>query len=161
MRLAHAGGSCGLSVLWRPAQGSLTLERRRFKAVPSQATAFRSKPRDWVACIRARSSLQARCLPAPIQVFASRVARKCSARCRSDETREPLQAAPRAPEFKSRLCTERRLTLPSRGPAPASRVGPLMSNVRRLKRHRRRLQRRRENSLKLQPLDSSAHAHHE
>jgi hypothetical protein len=85
-----------------------------------------------MACIRGRSSLQARCLVTPFKAISPRLVRMRGARCRSDEGRGLPLVCPSASESRLRLCTERRLTLPSRGPAPASRVGPLMSNVRRL-----------------------------
>jgi hypothetical protein len=107
MRLARAAGSCA------PAQGSLPLTPIRVQAVPSQPTALRSRPEDRMVCSRGRSSLQARRLVAPFKVISPRLVRMRTARCRSDERRGLLQASPRASEFRPRLCTERRLTLPS------------------------------------------------
>ena len=71
MRLAHAEGSCGLSVLWRPAHGSLTLEPIKVTTLFTQAIALGSRQRDRMACVWGGSSLQARCLLAPFRAIAS------------------------------------------------------------------------------------------
>lgn len=135
MRLARAAGSLGLSVLWRPAHGSLPL--KHWKVVLTQALPLRS----------------ASPASAPTAPLRFQRPRRLEARCRSDEevpvarasccaksfSRTPHAfSSGKAPWSVQAQCSvmqavchlARGLTLPSRGPVPASRAWPLMSNVR-------------------------------
>jgi hypothetical protein len=152
--------SRGLSVRWRPAHLTASSDEPRLHRTEVSRRPCASHTTSWPGAAQAPASpvprasahLSSRRFAPRIQASLS-VRSSCSLKTRFFEN--PCHAEEKAqPECKCKFpsqgsrfvhrslawlfgwrwprCANSRLTLPSRGPAPASRVGPLMSNVRRL-----------------------------